>query len=257
MATAPNRRKSSARPPTRTAERQRRQFEERARHIREAAQRLLQERGLHGFSMEDIAAEIEYSKGTVYLHYTSKEDVLVASCADRVGQLAERLERAAGFAGPPRERMAAIAESYGRFLGENPLNLHSLPILHSPSVLEKAAPERRRAIDAGIERTLAACTGVVRDAVARGDLALPASTRPEDVCFAVFALMFGSHMLADLHAPRGILGVTDPAAAVRLHVETYLDGLGWRPLLDEEGTRAAYGRIREALALDLERRGPK
>ncbi len=233
--------------PSRTAERQRRQFEDRDRLIREAAQRLLHERGLHGFSMEDVAAAIEYSKGTVYLHYTSKEDALVASCADRVGQLAERLERAAAYPGTTRDRMTAIGLTHGRFVSENPVNFRTLPILHSPTVLEKAAPERRQAIDAGIERTVAACTGVVREAVARGDLVLPAGKRPEDVSFALFALMFGSHMLTDLHAPKGLLGVTEPAAAVSLHWETYMNGLGWKPLLGNDETEARHRRIRDDL----------
>ncbi len=68
--------------PSRTAERQRQQFDERDRAIRDAARRLLLERGLHGFSMDDVAEAIAYSKGTVYQHYDSKEDVLVASCAE-------------------------------------------------------------------------------------------------------------------------------------------------------------------------------
>ena len=232
---------------SRAAERQRRQFGERDRLIREAAQRLLLERGLHGFSMEDVADAIEYSKGTVYLHYTSKEDALAASCADRVGQLAGRLEQAAAYAGTTRERMTAITETHGRFVSENPVNFRTLPLMHSPTVLEKADPKRREAIDAGIGRTVAACTGVVREAVARGDLALAAETRPEDVSFALFALMFGSHMLADLHAPKGLLGVTDPAAAVRLHWETYMDGLGWKPVVGKAEAEASYRRIRDAL----------
>jgi AcrR family transcriptional regulator len=244
----------SASEPSRAAERQRRQFEERDRLIREAAQRLLLERGLHGFSMEDVADAIEYSKGTVYLHYTSKEDALAASCADRVGQLAGRLERAASYPGTTRERMTAITETHGRFVRENPVNFRTLPLMHSPTVLEKAAPMRRQAIDAGIERTVAACTGVVRDAVTRGDLALPARTRPEDVSFALFALMFGSHMLADLHAPEGLLGVTDPAAAVRLHWETYMDGLGWKPVVGKEEAEASYRRIRDTLFPTPDRR---
>src|SRR5262245_65381446 len=78
---------------------QQRRFQERDRRIREAAQRLLLERGLHGFSMDDVAAAIDYSKGTVYLHYTNKEDALFASCIDCCGELATRFERAAASPG--------------------------------------------------------------------------------------------------------------------------------------------------------------
>src|SRR5437667_3152118 len=69
-------------------ERRRRRFDELDRRIRDAAQRLLLERGLHGFSMDDVAEAVEYSKGTVYQHYTSKEDALVASCSDACAELA-------------------------------------------------------------------------------------------------------------------------------------------------------------------------
>lgn len=233
--------------PSATADRHRRDFEERDRRIREAAKRLLAERGLHGFSMDDVAAAIEYSKGTVYLHYTNKEDALVASCAVAIGQLANWLERAAAYGGSSRERMAAIAESHAQFVRENPVDFSTVPIMHSPTVLEKAAPARLAAMDAALGRSLAACTGIVRDGVASRDLTLPPKTRPEDVTFALWALMFGSYMILDLHAPDGLLGVTDPAAAVRLHFETYMDGLGWKPMLRAEETAASYRRLRSVL----------
>ena len=232
---------------SRTSERQRRQFEERDRLIREAAERLLAERGLHGFSMDDVAEAIEYSKGTVYLHYTNKEDALVAGCADAMGRLAGWLERAAAYEGSSRERMAAIVESHAQFVRVRPVDFSIVPIMHSPTVLEKAAPERIRAIDAARARSMAACTGIVREAVAVRDLVLAPSTRPEDVTFALWSLLLGAHMIHDMHAPDGLLGVTDASAAVRLHLETYMDGLGWKPILRASESAASLRRIRETL----------
>src|SRR5262245_52946514 len=111
--------RAAERRPARTVpatERGRRRFEERGRRIREAAQRLLLERGLHAFSMDDVAAAIDYSKATVYLHYASKEDALIASCTDACAELAGWFERAAAAGGGTRARMCAIAESYVRFV---------------------------------------------------------------------------------------------------------------------------------------------
>src|SRR5262245_64704195 len=95
---------------------QQRRFQERDRRIREVAQRLLVERGLHGFSMDDVAAAIDYSKGTVYQHYQSKEDALLGGCAACGAELAGRLECAAAVAGRPRERMMALGDAYAAFL---------------------------------------------------------------------------------------------------------------------------------------------
>src|SRR5688572_31489441 len=90
------------------SERKERRFQDRDRRIREEAQRLLLERGLHGFSMDDVAAANDYSKGTVYQHYTNKEDALVASCADSCGEMAKAFEAAAAGAASTRARMLAI-----------------------------------------------------------------------------------------------------------------------------------------------------
>lgn len=249
-----SKRPAPARAPSRTADRHRRQFEERDARIREVAQRLLLERGLHGFSMDDVAEAIEYSKGTVYLHYTNKEDALVASCADACSQVATWLERAAAFPGRPRERMVAVAEAYGSFVREKPVTFRTIPIIQSPTVLEKAAPARLRAVGAAQARSLAACGGIVRDAITCKDLTLSPGVKPEDVTFGLWALMFGSYMLAELHAgPDGILGVIDPAAAVRLHWALHMDGLGWKPTLQEWDYRATVERVRQALFPDAPR----
>jgi AcrR family transcriptional regulator len=49
-----------------------RQREERERLILEAAEELLAEKGYHEMSIDDIAARVGVSKGTVYLHFPSK-----------------------------------------------------------------------------------------------------------------------------------------------------------------------------------------
>lgn len=55
-----------------------RQREERERLIIQAAVDLLLEKGYHEMSMDEIAARVGISKGTVYLHFPSKEDLVFA-----------------------------------------------------------------------------------------------------------------------------------------------------------------------------------
>ena len=220
---------------------QQRRFLERDRRIREAAQRLLVERGLHGFSMDDVADAIDYSKGTVYQHYTNKEDALVASCVDSCGERAAWLERAAATAGTTRARMTAIAQAYCRFVREKPVTFRAIPVLHSPTVFEKVAPERLVAMEAARGRCLAACSAVVLDAISCGDLSLPRATPPEFVTHGLWALMFGAFLLAEIHRPRGgVLGIEDPTDAVLFAWNAQMDGLGWKPL--SSGTAAARAR---------------
>src|SRR5579859_2441781 len=55
-----------------------RQRQERERLIVQAAEEVLLEKGLRGVSMDDIAARVGISKGTLYLHFAKKEDLFLA-----------------------------------------------------------------------------------------------------------------------------------------------------------------------------------
>jgi AcrR family transcriptional regulator len=243
----PRRPSARARVPSRSSARSRRRFEERDRRIREAAQRLLLERGLHAFSMDDVADAIDYSKGTVYLHYASKEDALIASCTDACTELAGWFERAATTPGRPRARMVAIAESYVRFVREREVSFRLIPLIQSPTVLERVSPPRLEEMDAAHERVVGACLRIVKEAVAAGDLSLPRGTTPETVTFALWATVFGAYLLEEIHRPEGLLGVRDPAATIRSTWAAHMDGLGWRPLSKEKGYEAACRRALDGL----------
>ena len=222
-------------------------YAERDRQIRDAARRLLVERGLHGFSMEDVADAIAYSKGTVYQHYESKEDALVASCAESGTRLAALFERAAALPGTSRERMIAIVEAYCLFVERHPVPFRVIPLVHSPTVFEKASPARILSVEAAHERVRGACAAVVEWAVARGDLVPGPGIDARTIPFALWAMMLGSFLLTELHSSDKIFGVDDPAAAIRTQWAVYLDGLGWRPPRGEFDEDAAARRIRSLL----------
>ena len=234
-------------PSPRTADWHQKRYLERDRQIRDAARRLLIERGLHGFSMEDVAEAIEYSKGTVYQHYESKEDVLVASCAESGGELAALFERAADLPGTSRERMVAVVEAYCLFVERNAVPFRVIPLVHSPTVLEKASPVRLRAMEAAHGRVRAVCAAVVAGAVAGGDLVPGPGVDAQAIPFALWAMMFGSFMLTELHSSEKTFGVDDPAAAIRVQWAVYMDGLGWRPLRGEIDYGATARRMRAQL----------
>ncbi len=74
--------------------------------ILDAADRLLSRHGYHKMTVDDVAREAGIGKGSVYLHFASKQDVALG-CLDRMAEnvcarlrdVAHRTER------PPRERL--------------------------------------------------------------------------------------------------------------------------------------------------------
>lgn len=65
--------------------------DERARRIVETAVELAEKGGFEAVRLRDVAAYSGVALGTLYRHFRSKEDLLVAALADQVGQLEARM----------------------------------------------------------------------------------------------------------------------------------------------------------------------
>jgi AcrR family transcriptional regulator len=93
----------------------------------DSAQRLWAERGIHGASLDDIAASAGLTKGAVYSNFTGKTDLLLALLerytqneAELCGSL-RRAEDAHGTHG--RAHVEQLAEDYARRLGTDDARL--------------------------------------------------------------------------------------------------------------------------------------
>ena len=64
------------------SERKKREYAQRADLIRETTRKLLLDVGYLELNMDRIAEITEYSKGTIYQHFSCKEEILVALLAE-------------------------------------------------------------------------------------------------------------------------------------------------------------------------------
>lgn len=222
----------------------------------ETARRLLLEKGYSGLTMERIAEAAEYSKGTIYNHFPCKEEV-VAELASRVlhGK-AVFVERAAICKGRSRERMAAIGEAAMLFVRLYPEDMRIMQSLHSQVFMRKVSQKQRDRVLAQERRVLNAITGVVRDAIAQGDL--PAETfsgpRCEELAFGICCMIDGGHSVMSRHASLEDLGPKDPYQAVARTLDLLADGCGWRPLSSEVDFDAVRERVRTTVFEEETRR---
>lgn len=101
-------------PDTSTAPAQRslkeRQREERAALILQAAEAVLAEKGYHDTSMDEIAGYVGVAKGTLYLHYASKDELVVALFARELAAFCHTIEQIAAQQTPARDRLEAILQ---------------------------------------------------------------------------------------------------------------------------------------------------
>ena len=219
-------------------------FQERNARILDAARELLLRDGYHGLAMEGLAESIHYSRATVYQHYRSKEDVLVALAAQTGEKRVDLFERASAFRGRPRERITAIGEAVAQFALTHPSHFKTEQIIHTSSVRSKCSPENQLRLATCEARCPQITAGIVRDAISQGDLVLPKGLSPEQLVFGLWSMYFGGLFLMssdiDLQEKGG---VTEPMNALRRAAAALLDGYGWKPLSSKWDYDATRKRI--------------
>jgi AcrR family transcriptional regulator len=213
---------------------------------------MLAEGGYLGLNMDRIAAEMEYGKGTIYQHFRNKEEIIIALANETLCRRTEMFARAAAFRGRPRERMVALGVAYQLFVRLYPDHFDFEQIVGAPSIWEKTSPEGREKMQACKGRCIGIIDGVIRDAIAQGDLELPQPITPDDLRFGLWALTLGGYSIV-ASAPGDSLaeyGVRDPFATMD-HISTMLlDGFGWQPLSSQHDYEETYRRVQKEVFSD-------
>jgi len=101
------------------SERKTKEKEELKALILQAARKLFVEKGIEQTTIRNIAHEIEYSVGTVYVYYKDKNDILHDLHTQGFKQLGGEL-KVLFHVTNPMERLKALGRAYLRFAMENP-----------------------------------------------------------------------------------------------------------------------------------------
>ena len=230
-----------------TLTRKQKEMQEREEAILALARGMLVERGYLGLSMEAIAAELGYSKGTIYNHFPCKEEIIIALAIQTTGKRSDMFQRAAAYSGMPRERLVAIGAASELFVRLNPDHFGVEQLIRSSSIWEKTSEKRRRSMHASESRCIGIVAGIVRDAIANGHLELTEEVTPEDLVFGLWSLTFGAYSIIATSDALEDHGVGDPYEAVRRNVNMVLDGYGWSPV----STKHDYMGLFERLAKEV------
>lgn len=86
------------------------QREEREKLILQTAEEVMAEKGYHDTSMDEIALRVGISKGTLYLHFASKEALVMALIERSMPQFLEGIQQIVTSALGPRARLEAILQ---------------------------------------------------------------------------------------------------------------------------------------------------
>lgn len=100
-------------------ERKRREYAKRKSLILDTARRFFRRRGFASVTIDDIAAEIEFSKGTIYSHFASKEEIFAQILLEHLDKLAAVLGEAAASCSSTEDGVRRALGAYLNFYEQN------------------------------------------------------------------------------------------------------------------------------------------
>lgn len=219
-------------------------LQQRELEILEAAKSLLEEIDVSQLTMDKVVARVPYSKGTVYSHFSCKEDLLSG-----IGNLAHRtmvglFKRAAENPGCSRERYLGVSFAYLIYALRHPILYRTALCGKSPAVLGKTSPERLAEHEELEQALMSLFYRLIDDGIAEGNLSLPDHMNKQQVSFVGWAACSGTITLLsdDLESCAGRHGLHLEREFFHT-VNIFLDGMNWRPLSSERDYRAVLKKI--------------
>jgi AcrR family transcriptional regulator len=203
--------------------RQRRK-EARPQELLEAALALFVEKGFSATRSEEVAARAGVSKGTLYLYYPSKEELLKAVIRESLAQLiAEGSDIASSFEGSTADLLALLMNTWWQRVGNTPASgIHKIMMAEVRNFPELAEFYQCEVIEPA-ERLLQA---TLQRGIERGEFR---SMPLREVTLLLFAPMIFMALHKHSIGACAVHDQIDANAVIAAHIDLVLNGLAQRP----------------------------
>ncbi len=238
-----------------TKERRQREIGEREQRFLTKAWELILQDGLLNLQMARVAEACDYATGTLYQHFASKEDLLVAIACAKSTIRAGLFERAARWPASSRDRVFAAIVADMLFARHYPDYFRLTQFVTTEVIWGAASSVRRQAALDSCRPIGEAVFCIFRDAVAAGDLD-PRGLSVAELMVGPWTLCSGMHTLVHAEGMLQQYEVRDPYRLLMRHAHNLFNGYGWRPFFDPADDRALdalVGQITSELFADLAR----
>jgi len=175
------------------------QRQEREELILQAAEEVLMEKGYYETSIDEIAARVGIAKGTVYLHFPGKEDLVIAILERNAQAVVELVEATAASAGTNREKLEAIFQvMYSGFYDPRRSQLMQLPytVMNSPE-LRRVFVEKKGCMRGKWDHLEVLIASILEDGKAEGEFD---KTIPTPVMISAFFSLLSPRSFERLNA---------------------------------------------------------
>ena len=231
--------------PTQT--RKQREILEREQLILDAAQTMLHQHGYNHLTMDRVAEAVQYSKGTIYNHFVSKEDLVCSLCCRYISNLIDIFKRARNYNGSTRERYLAIGIGYSIHHQFHPMDSQIVQTVKNNAVREKISEEKLVEMESLELKSTKIAQSIVQDAINCGDLDKKHQDDISTIVFGFWSMHYGTILLDQSDIPLHELGFSPVVKMLWHNANIYLDGYQWQPLSTTTDSKKLFKKISSTL----------
>lgn len=230
-----------------TLSRKQREMLEREELILDVAQSMLNQHGYNHLTMDRVAEAVEYSKGTIYNHFASKEDMVCSLGCRFIKNLIEVFERAYHYDGSTRERYSAIGIGYSLYNQLHPYDSQNIQTLKNNAVREKVSEEKLAEMESLEQKITKISMSIVQEAIDCGDLDKKFQDQVSTIVFGCWSMHYGALLLDQSDIPLQQLGFSPVVKMLWHNANVYLDGYQWTPSSSTTDSEKLFEKISSAL----------
>lgn len=224
-------------------QRKQRERQLRKQLILDTAKDILNHESFANLTMERIAVDIEYSKGTVYNHFSSKEDIISALGARCMQNLLDLFERAENYPASSRDRISAVVIAHSLYALLNPVELQNMQMIKSQSIRQKTSADMQAEVLQLEQQLTQIVINIVNNAIASGELPSEGSCTVNGIVFGLWSMSYGTNLLSTSGIPFNQMNLCDPLDVMWDNSQRLLDSYQWQPLSSQFDITARYHEI--------------
>ncbi len=205
--------------------------QEREDVILDCALDLIKQDGAALLTIDKVVSNTPYSKGTIYNHFSGKEDLLLSLCIRNMVDLAELFNRAQTLDGNLREKALATMFAYMLYARLNPTEFMLVITAKSSNITDKSSDLHCEQQVQAEGKIIGPTAMLFQQAVDAGEIDPPVPMSAEQITFACWSQGFGCNALLLQNVERcgartGLL--VEQEMLNSIHV--LFDGLRFKPL---------------------------
>lgn len=218
------------------------------------ARDIIVNQGEQALTIDKLVKMVPYSKGTVYNHFTSKQDIILALSNKHMEKVVDLHRRATSFNGTSRERALAVHLGFVLQAKVDPHDFMVCVTAKTVNCTENSSDERQQEHLRLEGEIVSPILNLFQSAIDAGECILPEGMNIMQMAFSCWSLNFGTHLLlSGDHEHCGVRGEMSIERELINGMNLLHDGMCWKPLSRDYDWKASIQRIKkEVFATEMQ-----